>query len=170
MAAQELGTKWFVAKTRHGQELGIRNRLQSLGVEHFVPTEARKAARGKRSAEKVLIPSMIFVRTTKEEACDLANNKGLPVRYVIDCATRTLMVIPDKEMMDFQSVLDDSRDEGGLLDEVLELGDRVRVTKGVLAGVEGYVIELHGKTYVVVSLCHTIFAKARVPRAWLERI
>ncbi|MBQ2525704.1 MAG: UpxY family transcription antiterminator [Bacteroidales bacterium] len=170
MAAEELSVKWYVAKTRHGQEIGVRNRLASLGIENFIPTQTRKASRGKGNVERVLIPGMVFMRTTKDEACDLANHRGLPVRYVIDCATRTLMVIPDKQMMDFMTVMDYSIDEGGLMNEPLELGDKVRVTKGALTGVEGYVIEFHGKTYVVVSLCNTIFAKARVPRAWLEHI
>ena len=60
--------------------------------------------------------------------------------------------------------------EGGLIDRPLELGERVRVTKGVLAGVEGFVLELRGRTYVVVRLLDSWFAKASVPRAWLEPV
>ena len=41
---------------------------------------------------------------------------------------------------------------------------------GVLAGVEGFVLELRGRTYVVVQLLDSWFAKASVPRAWLEPI
>ncbi|MBR5056331.1 MAG: hypothetical protein IKX03_03945, partial [Bacteroidales bacterium] len=59
---------------------------------------------------------------------------------------------------------------GGLIDRPLALGDRVRVVKGVLAGVEGYVLEFKGRTYVVVRLLDSWFAKASVPRAWLEPI
>ena len=50
------------------------------------------------------------------------------------------------------------------------MGERVRVTRGVLRGVEGYVLELQGRTYVVVGLMGCVFARARVPRAWLEKI
>ena len=67
-------------------------------------------------------------------------------------------------------MLDLGTEKGGLIDQPLALGDKVRVTKGVLKGVEGFVLELHGKVYVVVSLCDSIFAKARVPRAWLEKL
>ena len=81
-----------------------------------------------------------------------------------------MMVVPDKQMEDFQRVMDQSLEEGGLVDKPLEVGEKVRVTKGVLKGVEGYVLELSGKTYVVVSLIGCIFARARVPRAWLEKI
>lgn len=163
-------TCWFAAHTRCGAELGVRDRLGRLGTEHFLPTELRAHTRGRTTYEKPLIPGLIFVRATKSEACALANEQGLPVRYLIDPATRSLMVVPDKQMDDFRRVLDLSITEGGLMDRPLALGDRVRVTKGVLRGVEGHVLELRGQTYVVVELLGCWFARASVPRAWLERI
>jgi hypothetical protein len=44
------------------------------------------------------------------------------------------------------------------------------VTKGILSGVEGRVLEFRGRTYVVVELLGSWFARADVPRAWLEKI
>lgn len=161
---------WFAAHARCGTELGVRDRLSRLGTENFLPTELRSRTRGRTKYEKPLIPGMIFVRTTRLHACELANEQGVPVRYLIDPATRTLLVVPDKQMEDFRRVLDQSLSEGGLMDVPLELGDRVRVTKGALRGVEGRVLEFHGKTYVVVELLGSWFAKASVPRAWLELI
>jgi transcription antitermination factor NusG len=161
---------WFAARTRCGAELGVRQRLTGLCVENFLPTELRSRTRGHSQYEKPLIPGIIFVRTTKPQACALANEMGVPVRYMIDSATRTLLVVPDKQMEDFRRVLDLSIMEGGLIDRPLELGDHVRVTKGVLSGVEGRVVDFKGKTYVVVDLLGCIFARASVPRAWLELI
>ena len=163
-------TCWFAAHTRCGAELGVREWLARLGAEHFLPTERRLRTRGHASYEKPLIPGLIFVRATKTQACALANEHGVPVRYLIDPATRSLLVVPDKRMDDFRRVLDLSITEGGLMDRPLALGDRVRVTKGVLRGVEGHVLELRGQTYVVVELLGCWFARASVPRAWLERI
>lgn len=88
---------WFAARTRFGQEAGIRRRLESLGVENFIPTVVRKNSRGCRS-ERAVINNLVFLRTTKAEACRLANEGYIPVRYIIDCATRTLLVVPDKQM------------------------------------------------------------------------
>jgi len=161
---------WFAAHTRCGAELGVREWLGRLGAEHFLPTERRTRTRGKATYEKPLIPGMIFVRATKTQACALANEQGVPVRYLIDPATRSLLVVPDKQMDDFRRVLDLSTTEGGLMDRPLALGDRVRVTKGILRDVEGHVLELRGQTYVVVELLGCWFASASVPRAWLERI
>ena len=170
MASRTDQTCWFAAHTRCGAELGVRERLGRLGTEHFLPTELRSRTRGRTKYEKPLIPGLIFVRTTKRQACALANEQGVPVRYLIDPSTRSLLVVPDKQMDDFRRVLDLSTDEGGLIDRPLELGERVRVIKGVLTGVEGFVLELRGRTYVVVRLLDSWFAKASVPRAWLEPV
>lgn len=163
-------TCWFAARTHCGAELGVRERLGRLGTENFLPTERQRHTRSRSTYERPLIPGLIFLRATKQQACALTNEMGLPVRYLIDPATRTLLVVPDKQMEDFRRVLDLSRDEGGLMDRPLALGDFVRVVKGALRGVEGRVLELHGQYYVVVELLGSFFARASVPRSWLERI
>lgn len=161
---------WYVARTHHGAELGVRNRLTVLGVENFVPTRRRKASRGHGMVEEPLLTCLVFLRTTKAEALNLIHFQGVKADYLQDCATRQMMVVPDKQMDDFRRVLDASLEEGGLVDVPLRPGERVRVVRGALRGVEGRVLELQGKYYVVVSLMDCLYARARVPRAWLEKI
>jgi transcription antitermination factor NusG len=169
-AATTPSEKWYVARARHfRQEIKIRDWLTARGIEAFVPTtcsESRSAG-GKRTVEKPVAPNLVFVRTDKETACSFVAEMGLPMQYIIDCATHKMMVVPDKEMEDFRRVFDLSTDRGGLLGQPLHLGDRVRITRGALRGVEGFVLELMGKTYVAVGLAGTVWAKAQVPRAWL---
>ena len=162
-AAQQ--SYWWAARTRYGQELKVRDRLRAEGVEHFIPTVPSDGPR----KEKAAVSNLVFLRATKTEALELANTGVIPVKYIVDCATRTLLVVPDKQMEDFRRVLDLSLEEGGLMDCPLSLGDRVKVIKGPLKGVEGHVIEFQGRYYVVVSLLESLFAKARVPRSWLEK-
>lgn len=166
----EQASYWYVARTRHGAELGVRNRLESLGVEHFVPTRKRRAYRGKGLVEEPLLTCLVFLKATKSAALDLIHFQGVKADYLQDCATHQLMVVRDKEMEDFRRVFDLSLDEGGLVDKPLAVGERVRVVRGVLKGVEGRVLELQGRTYVVVGLMNCLYARARVPRAWLEKI
>ena len=161
---------WFVAKTHHGAELGVRNRLTQLGVENFVPTRERRSTRGNRVVEEPLLTSFVFLRSTKLEALNLVHSCGVKAVLVNDCATHQLMFVADKCMEDFRRVLEASIEEGGLMDKPLTVGEKVRVTKGVLKGVEGYVLELQGRIYVVVGLLNCLFARAKVPRAWLEKI
>lgn len=161
---------WYVARTRHGAELGVRKRLSDLGVEHFVPTRMRASSRGKSMVEEPLLTSIVFLKATKADALDLIHTRGVKADYMFDCATHGMMVIRDKEMDDFRRVFDLSIEEGGLVDVPLEVGERVRVIRGALKGVEGRVLELQGRIYVVVSLLNCLYARARVPRAWLEKI
>lgn len=158
-------TYWYAARTRYGQELKVRDWLVREGVEHFIPTVPTDGPR----REKAAITNLVFLKATKAEALELANTGVIPVKYIIDCATRTLLVVPDKQMEDFRRVMDLSLEEGGLMDQPLALGDRVKVTKGPLKGVEGRVLEFQGRYYVVVSLLESLFARARVPRSWLEK-
>ena len=157
---------WYAARTRYGQELKVRDRLVREGVEHFIPTVPAEGPR----KEKAAINNLVFLKATKAEALDLANTGVIPVKYIIDCATRTLLVVPEKQMEDFRRVLDLSLDEGGLMEQPLSLGDRVKVVKGPLKGVEGRVIECQGRYYVVVSLLDSLFARARVPKSWIEKM
>lgn len=168
-------SRWFVARTRYfRQELKIRDWLREREIENFVPTESVRPAggsrHGKNPSEKPLAPNLVFIRATKEDACSYVSDYGLEMQYIIDCATHRMMVVPDKEMDDFRRVFDYSIAEGGLVDYPLQLGDRVRVTEGPLRGVEGNVLEFEGKFYVVVGLQGFLWAKAHVPRAWLELV
>lgn len=150
---------WFVARTRYyRQEIKIRDWLDRRGIEAFVPTQSNKPA----------APNLVFLKTTKEKACSLRTDHSLPMQYIIDCATHKMLVVPDKQMEDFQRVFDLSLDKGGLTGQPLSLGDRVRIIKGPLRGVEGSVVEIAGQTYIAVSLIGALWAKARVPKAWLE--
>ena len=162
------GSMWFVAKTRYfRQEIKLRDWFSDHGIESFVPTWHTDR---RNDTEKPLVPNLVFVRTDKDTACSFITRSVLPMRYLIDCATHRMLVVPDKAMSDFQRVFDLTTDHGGLLDKPLNLGDRVRITRGSLNGVEGNVLEFRGRTYVVVGLLGVLWAKAQVPRAWLERI
>ena len=143
----------------------MRDRLAREGVEFFIPTVPSQGAR----KEKPAINNLVFLRSTKTEALDFANTSGVRMKYIIDCATRTLLVVPDKQMEDFRRVFA-AADQETEFSIPLNLGDRVRVTRGALKGVEGHVVQFQGKIYVVVSLLDSIFAKARVPKNWLEKI
>ena len=162
---------WYVARTRFFRgEIKMRDTLTGLGVENFVPVRTARKSRGNGVKEMPAAPNLVFLRATKEEACALVTQEYLPISYVIDCATHQMMVVPDKQMEDFRRVFDFSVQEGGLVDVPLVLGDKVRVTRGPLRGVEGNVVEFQGRFYVVVALMGCLFARARVPRAYLELI
>lgn len=163
--------RWFASRTRYGQELSIGRKLEGHGVDRFIPTRTVTVERGgrRKKVEKPLICNLIFLRATKAAALGLANDYGIPLHYLIDRVTNTLLVIPDKQMEDFIKVLDED-EAAELTGEPVAVGDKVRVVRGKLKGVEGNVLEAADKTFIVVSLCGLLQAKARIPRTSLEKI
>lgn len=162
---QEDKINWFAAKAHFGQEVGIKEKLEKMGVEHFIPTEERTDR-----SRHALIPDLVFIRDTKQNILNLKATYGLPIDFTFDDSPHTLPVVPDKEMEDFQRVLGKSPEDDSLMDTPPGPGDRVRVKRGILKGVEGNFLELEGRYYIVVGLCGRIYAKARTPKIWLERM
>lgn len=159
---------WFAARTRYGQELKIKQRLEEDGVEHFIPTRESQNYRHQKR-EKPVINNLVFLRATQEEAVALKTEKGLPFQYLFDYANHTMLVVPDKQMEDFQRVFDASIEEGGLVNRPIAVGEKVKVVRGPLKGVEGNILETQGAYYVVVSLCGCVSVRAKVPVAYLEK-
>ena len=160
---------WFAARTRKGQELVVRDRLRELGVEHFIPVKRSVRQRGKRrrEVEAPIIPNLVFLYTIKSHAYTLANG-GLLLYYIIDRNTHTLLEVPQKQMEDFMLVMDLSPESLCLTELPLRLGGKVCVVKGELAGIEGELLSLPSRTYVVVQVGNGLLtAKVRIPKSYL---
>lgn len=168
MPEQQL--RWFAARTKKDQELSLRSSLEKLGVEHFIPTQfvIRQWKDRKRRIEVPLIRNLIFVRATKERACSLANDDGLHLYYIKDLQTRSMLVVPDKQMDDFMFVLNLSPESLYLDDSAFTIGARVQVVKGDFCGIEGELISLPNRTYVVIRILDVLAVKVKVPKSYLH--
>lgn len=144
--------RWFATITRSGQWKKIDRRLGELGVEHYIPYSYR---------------TMVFLHTTKPTALTLVNSGEVKGRFLIDHSTHSLLEIPDKQMDDFMRILDLSPDAECLTDAPLAKGDRVKVVKGALSGVEGNIVEMHGNLYLVVSVLSLLSARVEIPRSYV---
>lgn len=164
------GECWFVARTRRGQELAIRDRLDVYGIRNFVPVCQMLRIRNGRKIKVMapLIPSMVFLHTTKETACALANGRGLQVFYIIDRSTNRMMVVPDRQMEDFIRVVTDDPYAVEMTSYTPRVGEKVRIVTGNLAGVEGEVLSVEHDTYIVVSVGSLLSARVRVSSSNLE--
>ena len=147
--------RWFAAITRSGQWKKIDRRLGELGVEHYIPYNYK---------------TMVFLHTDKPTALTLVNSGEVKGRFFIDHNTRTLLEVPDKQMEDFMRILDLSPEAECLTDAPLAKGDRVKVVKGALSGVEGSIVEMHGSLYLVVSVLSLLSARVEIPRSYVVPI
>ena len=165
--------QWFVAKTRANQERAIKERVEAMNIETYLPTriEIRQRHDRKKKVEVVLIPNTLFIYTDKSTALSLPNYHGFPIKYMIDYMTRTLLIVPEKQMKNFMFLMDLS-DENIQIDNNLlfEKGDKIRVIKGPFTGIEGELIRIEGKKKVLVRLENIIACSMEIPNNYLEKI
>lgn len=169
---------WFAARTRDKQEFAVRKSLESLqseahlDVDYYLPTRVvvtQLKYRRKRS-EVPVIRNLIFVRATKQTACDLSNVYGVRLFYMKDLFTHSMLVVPDKQMEDFMFVMDLNPDGVCFDIEPLTVGRKVKVIKGELSGVEGEVATESNRTYVVIRIIGVLVASVKVPKSYLKII
>ncbi len=164
---------WYAAYTRRNREFAVKERLDKLGVENFLPTEelVRETPFGRKKAMVPLIHGMIFIRTDKETSFSLLNDYSLRIVYLKDIEGRHSLIIPDKQMADFMFLLDVASKGIEVLNKDLKKGDRVRVVKGPLAGLEGELMRIRGHKRVIIRLEGVAsIATSYIPSSFLEKI
>lgn len=164
---------WYAAYTRVNQELLIKKKLDELGIENFLPLEeqVRDTPAGRKRIRVLLIHGLIFIRTDKPTSFALINDYFLNIVYLKDCEGRHSLIVPDKQMQDFMFLLDFSPDGVEVLNKGLKRGDRVRVIKGPLLGLEGELVRLKGHKRVIIHLDGVAsIATSYLPGSFLERI
>ena len=164
---------WYAAYTRVNQELVIKKKLDELGVENYLPQEerVRETPLGRKKIRVILIHGMIFIRTDKTTSFSLINDHGLNIVYLKDIEGRHSLIVPDKQMHDFMFLLDFSPSGIEVLNKNLKRGDRVRVIKGPLLGLEGELVRLMGHKRVVIRLDGVAsIATSYIPSSFLEKI
>ena len=101
----------------------------------------------------------------------LINEHGLNIVYLKDSETRHSLVVPDRQMQDFMFLLDFSEGTVEVLNKELKSGDRVRIIKGPLMGLEGELLRVKGHKRVIVRLEGVIsIATSYIPGTFLEKI
>ena len=167
---------WFAARTRDKQEFVIRDSLEKLradiNIEYYLPTQfvIRQLKYRRKCVEVPVIRNLIFVRATKQDACDLSNKYGVQLYYIKDFVTRAMLIVPDKQMEDFKQIMDLNPDNISFDNEVLTVGSKVRVMKGDLCGVEGELALEANKTYVIIRIEGVLTASVKVAKSYLRVI
>lgn len=118
----------------------------------------------------LLIHGMIFIGRIRQSSFSLINEYGLNIVYLKDIEGRHSLIVPDKQMQDFMFLLDFSPSGIEVLNKNLKRGDRVRVIKGPLQGLEGELVRLLGHKRVIIRLEGVVsIATSYIPGSFLER-
>ena len=146
---QEEHIRWFALITRWGQWKKIEEKMKELRVECFIPSSYN---------------TLVFLHTVKSRALNLVNSGEIKGRFLIDKSTHTLLEVPEKQMESFIRVVTEYPEAECTSQVPIRKGDRVKVIRGALKGVEGEVVESPAGVYLVVRLLSLLTAKVSIPR------
>lgn len=162
--------QWYVAIVKHNTEKSCSVSLARMLIHNYVPTQTeyriRKDGR-KVKVDRVVIPSTIFIKCTEQERREIVK---LPFinRFMTDKAGtlpdsthKPLAVIPEYQLERLKFMLNQSNIPVEFVATKFKLGDKVRIIRGDLAGLEGIVMDMKNvKSEFLVYI--SIFGYARL--------
>ena len=162
--------QWLVAYVQSCLEKKTAQRLAAMGIECYLPvqSEIRQWSDRRKRVDRLVIPMMIFVHVTPQER-PLPLSLQAVSRYMVLRGESTPAVIPDEQMAQFRFMLDYSPEAVEMCSVPLAPGDAVKVIKGPLAGLEGELITVNGKSKVVVRLDMLGCAHVDIPIGFVEK-
>ena len=162
--------QWLVAYVQSCLEKKTAQRLVAMGIECYLPvqSEIRQWSDRRKRVDCLVIPMMIFVHVTPQER-PLPLSLQAVSRYMVLRGESTPAVIPDEQMDRFRFMLDYSPEAVEMCSAPLAPGDAVKVIKGPLAGLEGELITVNGKSKVAVRLDMLGCAHVDVPIGFVEK-
>jgi transcription antitermination factor NusG len=144
-----LSRNWFAVYTTCRHEKRVAHHMEQRQIEYFLPTY-RTQHRWKDGTKAVLdlplFPGYVFVRINLQDRVGVLEVPG--VLSMIGTAKQPAP-LPDLEVEALRTGLDPTRAEPHPL---LTVGQRVRITRGALAGVEGIVVRKKSGLQVVLTL------------------
>ena len=140
---------WWALYTRHQHEKTVAEMLTTKGFEVFLPVyeSMRRWKDRKKVLSLPLFPCYVFVRGSLERKLHVVTTPGV---HMILYHGEQLAVIPEEEIQAIRAAVDgDFRVEPH---PFLKCGDRVRVMRGSLAGVEGILTRKKNLFRLVLSV------------------
>ena len=165
MANNDIQTvHWFPMRVTYGQEMKIKERLDSLGGEHFLPM-CYNTVETADKVERRLVPAisnLIFIRSSRQVITGLKmfDFACSPLRYIIRESgfdgMREIMTVSDDAMENFMRVAKMQDDSVFFLTPgdyvVNNVGKKVRIINGPFAGVVGVIKRVRRNKHVVVQI------------------
>lgn len=164
---------WYVAIVNNNSEKIYAEELQKLGYESYIPTqkEERHWRNGNvNTIDKVILPSVIFVRVTESERLNEVAKLPYIKRFMVDISRNKdqyqkhpIAIIPNNQLEQLRLMLEHAESTVTIESFPFHLNDRIRIVKGKLQGLEGLVERcLDGETFIVIRLECLGCAKMRI--------
>lgn len=170
----EAGNHWYVMRATYNREVKAKEMLEADGVVCYVPMKRMRTECGDKMVPAV--HNLLFVYTNRNfmDKWKRRHEEGCPLRYAMDRATSSPMIVRDKEMEDFILVTRNSNEEIIYLDNpnvAVEKGKQIEIVCGQYAGVRGSVLRILRDRKVVVSVNGLVsVALNGIPFSWMKEV
>lgn len=163
---------WYIAIVRNNTEMSSSNKLRCLGYEVYFPTQEKisfwKDGR-KMKHSSILLPGIIFIHITEEQRMEvlalpyikrfMVNQSGIADAY----NRHPIAIVPNEQIERLRFMLGDENSTVNIEPLNLKTGDKVRVIRGNLRGLEGNVYQnSNGNSYIVIRLDNLCCASVKV--------
>lgn len=148
---------WYAIRVTFNREMKVKDDLDLRGIESFIPMKYVMGTRRGRRVKKLVptIHNLIFFHIEPSLMKQYKATTRLPIRYIMNPATKKPVVVPEREMKNFIAV-------AGTYEEQLVYitpkpgqftrGDRVRILGGPFEGAEGVLQRVKGDSRVIVTV------------------
>ncbi len=146
--------RWIAVIVQVNCEKTTATKLGKIGYETYIPTqqEIHQWSDRKKKVERLVLPMVVFVRTTESEEEWLRNqsyiHKLLAMPGSDEAKRKFATPIPEYQIERLKFLLENAESEVTIVSN-LKVGDTVRVVSGPLKGLEGLVSEANEKNSVV---------------------
>lgn len=143
------GRKWFAAYTASHHEKHVLEQLSDRRVESFAPlykASRQWKKRGSVTLNVPVFPNYVFVHIARKERTAVLGTPGV---YSIVGAGPNAWELPAREIEVLRNGLADRTVEPY---PYLNVGERVRVAFGLLAGLEGIIVRRKSNLHIVLTL------------------
>ncbi len=145
-------THWYAVHVKSRHEFQVFERLKGAGINTFLPSlkQLSKWKDRNKLIEFPLFPGYLFVQTDNSHTERLAILKTKSVVRILGSATGEPEPVPEEQILSLMKLIH----AGVNLDPYpyLQTGQRIRIKRGPLAGIEGLLVEKAGQHRLVLSV------------------
>jgi transcription antitermination factor NusG len=134
--------RWYAARTQMNCERKAEKEFKGIAKETYLPTqeEIHQWSDRKKKVQRIVIPMILFVKMDSKDAKNIHRTPHFYGFIGHDRHNTSPAPIPDKDIETLRFMLGQSDINVSIEQMPIKLGDKVRVIRGSLKGLEGNVL------------------------------
>lgn len=157
---------WVAALVQVRTEKSVSKKLQSLGIETWVPVQSEiHQWSDRKKIERVVIPMVVFIHVEKSAIKELAYHSFIH-KLLTAPGQRIPAIIPDAQIESLKFMLGQAKAQVEIRERIFKTGDHVSIVRVPLKGLEGELCKVEAeKPMVAVQIDSLGYACISIDKA-----